>query len=97
MFKTTGERKPKKTDDICAYMREYRKNNKTHVNNLEISRYYKKKGEIKQEIIDKFGSITGCVVKLSNMLKDTVNRNEEDIDPVELKGRIIEYLQGLEI
>ncbi len=78
-------------------MREYRKNNKTHVNNLEVSRYFNKKGEINQELIDKFGSVVGCVAKLSSIFKDTCHRSEEGIQPQELKSRILEYLQGLEI
>jgi hypothetical protein len=92
MEKTT-ERQTKKTADREKYMREYMKayrvKNKSHLNNLERSRYFKGQG-MPPSLIKEFGEISGLVYKLKVLFLEIIY-NQPDIGE-----KIIEELLKVE-
>jgi len=74
------QRRTKKTADREAYMREYMKayrvKNKSHLNNLERSRYFKSQG-MPVSLIKEFGEISGLVYKLKILFLEIIYNQPE--------------------
>lgn len=68
--------KIKKTADKDEYMRnymkQYRVKNKSHLNNLERSRYFKNKGGMPPEMLIEFGEVAGLIYKLKNLYLEII-------------------------
>ena len=83
----------KKTADREKYMREYMKayrvKNKSHLNNLERSRYFKGQG-MPVSLIKEFGEISGLVYKLKVLFLEIIYNQPE------LGEKIIEELLKVE-
>ena len=56
--------KIKKTEDIQAYHKQYRRSNVEHLRNLDKNKYYKKKYNLDDEFITKFGEYSGSIWKI---------------------------------
>lgn len=69
------QRRTKKTADREAYMREYMKayrvKNKSHLNNLERSRYFKSQG-MPVALMKEFGELSGLIYKLKNLFLEII-------------------------
>lgn len=79
-FKSITERKTKNdTEDINAYMKDYRLKHKEHLQNLEKCKYYKKKG-LPQDLIDKFGEHSGAIFKLIQLFLELKENKPEYSD-----------------
>lgn len=80
-MESTPQRRTKKTADRDAYMREYMKayrvKNKSHLNNLERSRYFKTQG-MPPALGKQFGEISGLVYKLKTLFLEILY-NDPDI------------------
>lgn len=70
LIPNANEKSPRKTDDFNAYMKQYRDDNLQHMRNLERCKYYRKKYNIDQELIDLFGEYAGDVFKLIKTFND---------------------------
>jgi len=76
-FKPITERKTKnKTEDINEYMRLYRIERKDHLKNVDKCKYYLKKG-LSQDLIDKYGELSGDIFKLKSLFRNILEKNPD--------------------
>lgn len=72
--------KTKKTEDMNKYMKDYRENNLEHFHNLEKTKYYKKRYNLDEEFLTKFGEHSGNVYKLITSF-NTIKEIEPELIP----------------